>query len=80
MRASNRAGPDRTMDPESIIRRHPRAALGIGFLAGFVFGGGQQTGVGQGLIGFAARTAVGQAVSVAIAEALNHERDGGNRT
>jgi hypothetical protein len=67
------------MDLESTIRRHPLAALGIGFLAGFVIGGGQQTRVGQGLIGFAARTAIKQALSAAIAEALNHERDGGNR-
>jgi len=67
MQTFNGAGPNRIMDLESIIRRHPSAALGIGFVAGFVFGGGQQTRVGQGLIGFAARTAVSQAVSAAIA-------------
>jgi len=36
------------------IQRHPLEALGIGFLTGFVVGGGQQSHIGQGLIGFAA--------------------------
>ncbi len=52
------------------IRRHPLEAVGIGFLTGFVMGGGQQSRIGQGLIAFAARFAVRQAAMVALSEAL----------
>ena len=38
MQAFNGGGLDRTMDLQSTIRRHPLAALGIGFLAGFDLG------------------------------------------
>ena len=52
------------------IRSYPLHALGIGFLTGFVVGGGHMSRVGQGLIGFAARMAVRQAATTALSEAL----------
>lgn len=52
------------------IRSYPLQALGIGFLTGFVVGGGHLSRVGQELIGFAARMAVRQAAITALAEAL----------
>lgn len=52
------------------IRANPFEALGIGFLAGFVIGGGHMSRAGQLLIGFAARTAVKQAATTALSEAL----------
>ena len=56
------------------VRRNPLQALGIGFLAGFVIGGGQQSRAGQELIGIATRLMVRQAVFTGISEALvNHE-------
>jgi hypothetical protein len=58
------------------IRRNPMQALSIGFLAGFVIGGGQQSRAGQGLIGIAARLMVRQAVINGLAEVIgNHERN-----
>ena len=55
-------------------RSHPLQALGIGFLTGFVIGGGQRSRAGQCLIGFAARLAVRQAMIATLAEVLgNHE-------
>jgi hypothetical protein len=52
------------------IQRHPLEALGIGFLTGFVVGGGHHSRIGQGLIGFAARLAVRQMAVTALSEAL----------
>lgn len=57
-------------DLELSIRRYPLQSLGAGFLAGFVIGGGQRSGIGQGLIGFAARLAVRQATISALSQAL----------
>ncbi len=56
-------------------RRHPLQALGIGFLTGFVIGGGQRSRTGQVLIGFAVRLALRQAVITTLAEVLgDHEQ------
>jgi hypothetical protein len=52
------------------IQRHPLQALGIGFLAGFVVGGGHSSRVGQWMIGFAARLAVKQMTMAMVSEAL----------
>jgi uncharacterized membrane protein (Fun14 family) len=57
-------------DIEASIRRYPLEALGIGFLTGFVVGGGQHSRIGQGLIGFAARFAVRQVTMTALSETL----------
>jgi hypothetical protein len=58
------------------VRRNPMHALGIGFLAGFVIGGGQRSRAGQGLIGLAARMMVRQVVITGLAEVIgNHERN-----
>jgi hypothetical protein len=65
---------DGMMNLESIIRRHPFTALGIGFLTGFVFGGGHESRVGQGLIGFASKMAARQLAIAVMAQALNNER------
>lgn len=68
-----------TADLRAGIRRHPFEAIALGFLTGFVFGGGQTTRVGQGLVGFAARAALRVTVSRALAEAINaHEQPIGN--
>jgi hypothetical protein len=65
---------------ERLIQRYPFRAIGVGFLTGFVCGGGQRTRVGQGLVGWAARIAVRQAMATTLAEALgNHEQRVGNR-
>jgi hypothetical protein len=65
---------------ERVIQRYPFRAIGFGFLTGFVCGGGQRSRLGQGLIGWAARIAVKQAVAATLAEALgNHEQRVGNR-
>jgi len=58
------------MDLGDSIRRYPLQSIGIGFLTGFVVGGGQSSPIGQGLIGFAARIAMRQAVVAALSEAL----------
>jgi hypothetical protein len=55
---------------ELSVRSHPLQALGIGFLTGFVVGGGQNSRAGQGLLGFAARLAVRQIAAMALSEAL----------
>jgi hypothetical protein len=47
---------------EGAARRHPLQALGIGFLTGFVIGGGQRSRAGQCLIAFAVQMAVRQAM------------------
>jgi hypothetical protein len=52
------------------IQRHPLEALGVGFLAGFVIGGGQRSRVGQWLVGLAARFAVRQVTMAVVSEAL----------
>jgi hypothetical protein len=52
------------------IQRYPLEALGIGFLTGFVIGGGQQSRLGQGLIGFAARIAVRRMAVSALSDVL----------
>ena len=66
---------------ERAIRRHPLQAIGLGFLTGFVCGGGQRSRIGQGLVGYAARVAVRQAVVTTLAEVLgNHEQRVGDRT
>jgi hypothetical protein len=57
-------------DLEVSIRRHPLESVGVGFLAGFVVGGGQRSRIGQGLIGFAARLAVRQVTMVALSQSL----------
>jgi hypothetical protein len=59
---------------EGAARRHPLQALGIGFLTGFVIGGGQRSRIGQVLIGFAVRLALRQAVITTLAEVFNHEQ------
>ncbi len=68
-----------TADLQARIRRRPLEAVALGFLTGFVFGGGQTTRIGQGLVGFAARAALRVTVSRALAEAINtHEQSVGN--
>jgi hypothetical protein len=52
------------------VRRYPLEALGIGFLTGFLFGGGQQSRIGQVLIGVAARFAVRQAAVTALSQSM----------
>jgi hypothetical protein len=52
------------------IQQHPLEALGIGFLTGFVVGGGHGSRVGQWLIAFAARLAVKQMTLAVVSEAL----------
>jgi hypothetical protein len=54
----------------SNVRRYPLEALGIGFLTGFLFGGGQQSRIGQVLIGVAARFAVRQAAVTALSQSM----------
>jgi hypothetical protein len=68
-----------TAELQARIREHPFEAVALGFLTGFVFGGGQTTRVGQGLVGFAARAALRVTVSRALAEVINtHEQSVGN--
>ncbi len=66
MRGSDQFVPDL----ERSIRRYPLQSLGVGFVAGFVIGGGQRSRIGQGLLGFAARIAVRQATMAALSQAL----------
>jgi len=77
------SAPDRSVHLQGLegaIRRHPFHAIGVGFLTGFVCGGGQRTRLGQGLVGLAARIAVRQAMATTLAEAFgNHEQRVGNR-
>jgi hypothetical protein len=56
-------------------RSHPLQALGIGFLTGFVIGGGQRSRAGQCSIGFAAQLAVRQAMITTLAEVLGTMSD-----
>jgi hypothetical protein len=66
---------DRLAAVEGAARRHPLQALGIGFLTGFVIGGGQRSRAGQYLIEFGARLAVRQAMINTLTEVLgDHER------
>jgi hypothetical protein len=57
-------------DLEGSILHYPLQWIGIGFLAGFVVGGGQRSRLGQALIGFAARVAVRTATMSALSRAL----------
>jgi hypothetical protein len=62
--------PEYISELQSAIQRYPLEALGIGFLAGFVVGGGHGSRVGQWMIGFAARLAVKQMTMAMVSEAL----------
>lgn len=62
--------PDYISELQLAIRRHPLEALGLGFLAGFVVGGGHGSRIGQWMIGFAARLAVKQMTMAMVSEAL----------
>jgi hypothetical protein len=66
-------------DLQGTIRRRPLEAVAVGFLTGFVCGGGQRTQLGQGLVGAAARIALRLTVSRALAEAMkSHEQSIGH--
>lgn len=52
------------------IRQRPVQTVALGFLTGFVLGGGQRTRVGQNLVGFAIRLALRVALSKALVEAI----------
>jgi hypothetical protein len=62
--------PDYISELQLAIQRHPLEALGLGFLAGFVVGGGHGSRIGQWMIGFAARLAVKQMTMAMVSEAL----------
>jgi|HubBroStandDraft_6_1064221.scaffolds.fasta_scaffold1509592_2 hypothetical protein len=74
MSVGNHRFPPYTAEIQTRIRQHPYEAVALGFLTGFVLGGGQKTRIGQGLVGFAARMALRAAVSRALTEAVRtHE-------
>jgi hypothetical protein len=79
MNVSDYRSRNYTAELQARIRRRPFEAVALGFLTGFVLGGGQRTRVGQGLVGFAAHAALRVTVSRALAEAIStHEQSVGN--
>ncbi|GEM_PF-6591791 len=71
MEASSLEGANRcATDLRLTIQRYPLEALGAGFLAGLIIGGGHRSRIGQWLIGFGVRFAIRQITTAVVSEAL----------